>query len=954
MKLVKYLGILGFGLVAMAPVAGAVGTPSSSSTGGHHESEISSREAGTQGAIYARLLEFPIGFEPNEGQAPAGARFSARGSGGQFLLETSGISFQLGSSAISRSGPEMDERGCPILDLDTTPAIRARMNFVGSDPSAPIIPENLAESRSTYFLGESEASHIVGLPTFRRVRYQAIYPGIDLVVYGNRGQIEYDFEVAPGADPDLIHFSFGGTDRVELDSNGDLIIEASGRTVIQRKPVVFQRSCSLDRQIAGNYVIRGQEVSFVIGDYDPGQALVIDPILSYSSTLPSTGALSGIGFDGAGAVYVSTNGIFAFSGSVEKYDLTTNTQVYSFVLGDGISSFARPTGLAVSPAGEAVAVGLAQSGLPVTGGAYQVFLKGTIDAFVARVNTTGTGFVFCTYFGGGAGNAVGDDAAYTVLLDGADVIHLTGYSGTSDFPQLNPIAGTTGTGLFPVPFYARFSGTGTLLSSTNVFATLSQGTIGRALALDPSGQVFLAGETFANNLPFSPGAFQTTLTAAPDGFVTKLSSTGSSRIATTYLGGSGSDHIWGITAASGPPAMVGTTDSTNFPLKNAFQPLKGGTADAFVASMNSGLTSFNYSSYLGGALTDEGFAIASDSSGGVYVTGRTNSLDFPFKLAFQTIFGGGLYDAFVANVSAGGGLIYSSYLGGNSDDGGFAITVDSSGNPWVGGVAGSSNFPTTSPVISTASGNFLSEIGFALPRPTILSVVPNLGPIAGGTPVTINGTNFQASSTVTFGGVAATAVIVTGPGTITCTTPAHAIGAVTVSVFCPDGQTAGLAAGFTYQAPAPTLTAVFPTTGPLGGGQTVNLTGTNFFTGATVTIGGNPATGVVVVSSTSINAVTPAHAAAIVDVSMQNTDAQTAALPASYQYASAVRGDANGNFSRTSADIFYLVNYLYSGGPGTPVLCNGDANNDTSITSADIFFLVNYLFSTGAAPAACP
>jgi pimeloyl-ACP methyl ester carboxylesterase len=246
------------------------------------------------------------------------------------------------------------------------------------------------------------------------------------------------------------------------------------------------------------------------------------------------------------------------------------------------------------------------------------------------------------------------------------------------------------------------------------------------------------------------------------------------------------------------------------------------------------------------------------------------------------------------------------------------------------------------------SATLTSGFTFVVPAPTITAITPTSGTTTGGTAVTITGTNFASGASVTIGGTAATSVTVVSSTQITATTPAHAAGAANVVVTNADAQSATLASGFTFVVPAPTISAIAPTSGTAVGGTAVTITGMNFASGASVTIGGTAATSVTVVSSTQITATTPAHAAGAVNVVVTNPDAQSATLASGFTYvAAALPGDANGDGQVTVADVFYLINNLFAGGPGAVA---GDANGDGQVTVADVFYLINYLFAGGPAP----
>jgi uncharacterized repeat protein (TIGR01451 family) len=607
------------------------------------------------------------------------------------------------------------------------------MALVHAAPTAPI-GEQALPGHVSYFAGQDPAQWQTGIPTYAAVRYPGVYPGIDLIYHGAQGQLEYDFVVAPGADPDTILLAFEGVDELEIDSAGDLRLHGPEWALRQRKPVLYQDLAGVRQEIAGRYVRRGaHQVGFAVGPYDASQPLVIDPVLGYSTYLGGTGDDFNHGIwiavDATGNAYVTgltnsadfptTPGAFqtALSGALDafvtKLNPTGTALVYSTYLGG--PSIAN--GIAVDSAGNAYVTGLAGKDFPTTPGAFQTVPHGT-DAFVTKLNPTGTALVYSTYLGGtsrGAPFDLGDDGT-GIAVDTAGNAYVTGLTGSGDFPT-TPSAfqpacrgGSVQTAPYDA-FVTKLNPTGTaLVYSTCLGSNVDPG-FGLQMAVDAVGNAYVTGATSSPNFPTTPGAFQPTFGGGTlgggDAFVTKLNPTGTALVYSTYLGGTDNDTGSGICVdTAGNAYVAGFTHSTNFPTTpGAFQTTRSGVVAAFVTKLNPTGTALVYSTYLGGTGGDAGVSIAVDTAGNAYVTGTTDSADFPTTLgAFQTA-RSGVSNAFVTKLNpTGTALVYSTYLGGTRSDGGSGIAVDTAGNAYVTGGTNSANFPITPGAVQPAFG----------------------------------------------------------------------------------------------------------------------------------------------------------------------------------------------------------------------------------------------------------
>jgi hypothetical protein len=670
--------------------------------------------------------KLPLHFEVNRGQTDERVKFLARGGRGSlFLTSTEAVLVFTKPEAsakgkLARVKPEKREKATQTV---------LRMRFVGANPEARVEGREELPGKANYFIGNDPTKWRTNVPTYAKVRYTNVYPGIDLIYYGNHGQLEYDFVVRPGADPDRILLAFKGADKLEVDAQGDLVLHTAVGVIRQRKPIIYQEVDDVRRAIAGGYTLKGEHrVGFRIAAYDVTRPLVIDPALFYSTYLGgSAGEVGGaIAVDASGNAYVTgttgsinfptTTGAFqtTLGGSIDafvtKLDPTGAALVYSTYLG-GSSGATEGSGIAVDTSGNAYVMGVTGStNFPTTTGAFQTTSGGSIDAFVTKLNPTGAALVYSTYLGGSdnecCGGAGGGSGA-GIAIDALGNAYVTGSTGSTDFPTTLAAFQTTLSGFFDA-FVTKLNPAGsTLLYSTYLGGSaLDQGL---GIAVDASDNVYMTGDTDSSNFPITAGAFQTTSGGSRDTFVTKLSPTGAALVYSTYLGGSDFEQGGGIAVdALGNAYVTGATQSANFPTTaGAFQTTNPGTLLAFVTKLDPTGTALVYSTYLGGIGFSEGFGIAADATGNAYVTGGAGA-DFPTTAgAFQTTLGGGSIDAFVTKLNpTGAALVYSTYLGGNGEDEGFGIALDAlpSPNAYVAGFAGSSNFPTTTGAFQTTFG----------------------------------------------------------------------------------------------------------------------------------------------------------------------------------------------------------------------------------------------------------
>jgi hypothetical protein len=520
-------------------------------------------------------------------------QFLARGAGHTYYLAPTEAVMLLGKPIAAadagppRSGALREPRRFTVQSL--------QFQLLGASPHASMRGQDELAGKVNYLVGSDPRHWRSDVRTFGKVQVAEAYPGIDVVYYASEQQLEYDFQIAPGGRPETIRIQIAGAEGLRLDAAGDLLVQAGDEQIRQHRPVAYQLDGGVRKEVAVAYRLEGPRTfGFRVGEFNPALPLVIDPVLSYATYLGGGGQDTGwdVALDSNGNVYV---------------------------------------------AGETTSGGLA------TAGAFQTnFMGGAAatggDAFIAKLDATGSQLVYLTYLGG-----VGNDAAYSIAVDAAGDAFVTGFTDSTNFPVASAIQPhLRGT---PLPFF---------------------------LTLYPA-----------------------------EAFVARLNPAGSGLVYSTYLGGDTTDFGVDIAVDAGGNAYVtGFTDATNFPTANALQPNKAGTAsagnyDAFVTKIASNGSAFVYSTYLGGAAVDEGQGIAAGAAGEAYVTGFTQSTNFPATTnALQSWLAGGK-DVFVTVLGPfGTNLLRSTYLGGPGDDSGFRVAVDAAGNAYVTG-SESTYFPVT-------------------------------------------------------------------------------------------------------------------------------------------------------------------------------------------------------------------------------------------------------------------
>ena len=603
-----------------------------------------------------RFANLPLHFELDMSQTSPGRRFTTRGPGYRMQLDAHSALISLSSSSASTSEAGSHKSGAAV-----------GVHFDGASASATIDGDTMLAGRSHYFTHGDVRHPITDVPHYARVRISDLYPGIDLVYYGNPHQLEFDFVIAPGRDPDVIRLRFDGDADAGIDAQGDLLLQVGDGSLRQRRPRIYQEVGGTHVAVAGAYVVLGErQFGIQVDSYDRSKPLIIDPVLSYSTFLggKSTDTAVAVAVDSAGNAYIAGSTASGNFPLVNAYDSR---------LGNGDQ-----------------------------------------DVYVAKLNAAGTGLVYSTLVGGTRGL----DAASGVAIDAQGNAYVTGSTNNTDFPVTTTAyqkAPATGGGAFAF----KLGPTG----NTLVYSTYLLNASNTRIAVDASGSAYVTGQA-STGFVTAPGAFQSTMRSSTGSapFALKLNPAGSGVAYSTFVGGSGNDAAKAMALDSvGNVYLGGSTASADFPLVNPLQSSLGGARDAFVAKLNSTGSALLYSTLLGGVLDDAVNAIAVDPAGHAYIGGETYSSNFPVKDAFQSSKAG----YFLVNSSAGSGfvaklapagnaLVYSTYLGGElclgycqltifgipitdrpqyRGDAVFGIAVDAQGHALATGVVNSYTFP---------------------------------------------------------------------------------------------------------------------------------------------------------------------------------------------------------------------------------------------------------------------
>jgi hypothetical protein len=648
----------------------------------------------------------PLMFEANRGQVADGrVKFVSRNKGYTLFLTPDGATLSL------RSRP--NARGADATAGEGGATSVIRMKLEGARNSARVVGEEELKGKVNYIRGRDPRSWRTGVETFGRVRYRDVYKGVELVYYGNRGDVEYDFVIAPGADPKAIRFTLEGAP-VSLGDEGDLLLQTGGGALKLKKPILYQHVGGARREVEGGYVLgENGAVSFRVGRYDRSRPLVIDPVLSYATffggesdnnyetdiAVDSQGSAYVVGFTNSPETFPTTPGAFRRVDTeqdgdtfVAKLTPDGSSFVYSTFIG---SAFARS--IALDAAGNAYVTGIAGKDFPIRNGfqtvpAETVTGPELVDAFVAKLNANGSDILYSSFLGGNDA-----DHAFSIATDAQGNAYVSGETASTDFPITQGAARTTNlanNNLFKYDGFVTKINTNAAGASSLVYSTYAD--VGRAVAVDSQGNAYAAGSDIVYHKQS----------------LIKLNPTGTAFVYNFAVNGDASDNstraLWYVkdiaVDAAGSVYFTGSTPTASaaFPTTNGVQTsFGGGQLDAFVAKLNAAGTAVTYSTYLGGSGNEAGRGIIVDAAGNAYVTGNTTSQNFPLRDALQPRHNGGIpdspdivtfetggpTDAFVSKVnttaSGAASLVFSTYYGFDRNETGNSIALDAQGSAYV-------------------------------------------------------------------------------------------------------------------------------------------------------------------------------------------------------------------------------------------------------------------------------
>ncbi len=684
--------------------------------------------------IYNKL---PLYFIQNKGQVDQNVAYFEMGKDHATYFTPEGIYLKL-----IKKGNEATWVKLSLQDANKTPTI---------------IAEDLQPTTINYLRGGNPGQWQKNVPTYGTVRYEDIYEGIDIRFYGNNRELEYDIIVEPGIDPSVVKFSYEGIQGLKVNAHGELEVLLENGKLIQRSPYIYQEINGHRVEIEGVFELIDKIDSsksaygyrFELAAYDKSRPLIIDPILDYSTFLGgSDNGETGIDIavDSAGNAYVTGTTLSAdflstslwpaspspttlqseLDGGIDifvtKFNATGTAILYSTFLGGSADD--EVTGIALDASGNVYITGKTLSSDFPLQAAIQTTRAGGNDAFVAKIDASGSNLLYATYLGGGAA-----DISHGIAVDSSGAAYITGETSSGDFPTGSPNntpfqANRAGASSGIDAFISKINPAGTAL----VYSTYLGGSIqdyAYAIAIDTEGNAYVTGKTASLNFPTSsdPAPYQKSKAGLDEAFVVKMNPEGEALVYSTYLGGSGNDDAKAIAVdGAGFAYVAGRTASFDFPLVSAFQTTKRGIWDAFFTKINPTGTAIIYSSLFGGNGNELIHDIAVNTSGSLFLVGETDSaVNFPIfapasSAQIQENHGGGGNDAFISRVNAAGTtLIYSTYLGGSLNDESYGIAIDSVGSVYTTGKTGSGDFPTESAIqVSRPGGGdgdaFVSKI----------------------------------------------------------------------------------------------------------------------------------------------------------------------------------------------------------------------------------------------------
>ncbi len=725
-----------------------------------------------------RILEnysrVPLAFTLNNGQTDSRVKFTASGSGCDLFFTPSGTTFLLSretDASLARRAARKSVAFKPASDSAPEPEIEResfalKVAFAGANDSPEVVGEDRLPWNNNYFIGKDPAKWRTDVPNFAKIRLKEVYDGVDLVYYGNKNRIKYDFVVRPGEDPSKITLTYdlgeNAGNALSINSSGELVIKTPLGVIREQKPYCYQRieGKEVEIGIAYRIVDAGENLfGFEIGEYDKRYDLYIDPEIVYSTFLggDSFDHGEGIAVDSSGNAYVAgfteSPGYPVTTGAhnthfdsrdpivvVSKLNPNGNGLVYSTFLGGSRSSHGYA--IAVDSYGNAYVTGSTYSSdFPVTDGAYDTSHNGSNDVFAVKLNPSGSNLLYSTLIGG-----KGYDRGFSIAVDTNGNAHITGLTSGGSGTPFPTTAGAFDTSInvsvqwkYDI-FVTKVNASGSdLLYSTFLGNCVLENRNG--IAVDSFGNAFVSGSTDSPEYPVTSGAFDTSCSGV-DVFVTKLNTSGTGLVYSTFIGGNGNDYGQGIAVdISGNAYVTGYTSSPDYPSTSGAYDTSCSGRDVFVTQLTADGGGLLYSTFIGGSGEDYGHGIAIDNSGNLFLCGVTRSSDYPVTAgAFDVTFNGGYWNAFATKLNAESGLVYSTYLGISSDlyHSITGIAIDGMGGVYVAGATNSPLYPVSSDSFDRAFNGGFHDIFV-----TKLEMTPN-GPLAVTSP---NGSGYWITGT---------------------------------------------------------------------------------------------------------------------------------------------------------------------------------------------------------------
>lgn len=739
MKVSKIVGFLGISLLAV--LLAMTLKVSSSTEGNSGANEMT--DANAPADVEQSFGKLPLAFEANEGQTDDAVQFMARGPGYGLFLTGERL-------ALALDGP--DETGFGLhLVLD------------GANPEAQAEGIGRLPGTSNYFKGSDPQQWQTNVAQYRKVRYDEVWPGIDVVYYGKQGQLEYDFVVEPDVDPSAISMSFDGAEAVSL-VDGELVLATAAGDVVLREPVLYQEHEGYRARVDGRYaLLADNQVNFEIGDYDPNRELIIDPVLLYSTFIGGAGgtldSVVDLELDADDNVYFTgiTNapdfpttsgtgdgGSGAQDAFVGKLNADGTTLLWStFLRGSGHDAAAD---LVLDASGNVYVTGFTQStDFPTTSGAFQTARNGTNDGFVTKLDPTGSTLLYSTYIGGGGTS----EGLAAIEVDAQGKIYVGGATRATNYPTTAGAFDTGANGLTDLIFSIidpAGGGASDLVYSTYMGTNAEDKNGIVDLVLDAAGDVYMVGgvgcgaQQFPNGAPIPSTAIDPVCGPAGtqiEGFAAKLSPDGNGAddlLWATYLGGDGNrfesadnaeldpDGNLVVVGLANPDGNAATPDFPTTP--GAFDPVGDlnpaqGKEDVFVVKISPDGSSLLFGTFIAGVNRDGAADVAIDDAGNIFVAGTTQSSDMPTVAPYQAALSG-VVDAWLGKLSADGStLLFSTYFGCSSFEFALALELDASGTPVIAGNTRSSDFPITPGAYQTSMGGsrdaFITKMDISAP-----------------------------------------------------------------------------------------------------------------------------------------------------------------------------------------------------------------------------------------------